>query len=125
MRARRRVRIAQRVVRPTTKPTAAAIRMASSGCSRTLLDTVSACSRTLSDAAYTADSARPAASATAGVTRSFISVSTWARNLAIWTDYRGVDPESFRDAGSSANTGDDFQGLGPPSYYILRVNVGF
>jgi hypothetical protein len=53
------------------------------------------------------------------------SVNLSARNLAVWTDYRGVDPESFRGAGSSANTGDDFQGLGPPSYFILRLNVGF
>ncbi len=53
------------------------------------------------------------------------SVNLSARNLAVWTDYRGIDPESFRNAGSSANTGDDFQGLGPPSYFILRVNVGF
>jgi len=53
------------------------------------------------------------------------SLNLSARNLAIWTDYRGVDPESFRDAGASANTGDDFQGLGPPSYFVLRLNVGF
>ena len=53
------------------------------------------------------------------------SVNLSARNLAVWTDYRGVDPESFRGAGSSVDTGDDFQGLGPPSYFILRLNVGF
>jgi hypothetical protein len=53
------------------------------------------------------------------------SLNFSARNLALWTKYRGIDPESFRDAGSSANTGDDFQGLGPPSYYVLRLNVGF
>jgi len=53
------------------------------------------------------------------------SLNLSARNLALWTKYRGIDPESFRDAGSSANTGDDFQGLGPPSYYVLRLNVGF
>jgi hypothetical protein len=53
------------------------------------------------------------------------SVNFAARNVALWTQYRGIDPESFRDAGSDANTGDDFQGLGPPSYFVLRVNVGF
>ena len=42
-------RIAQRVTRPSTKPTAAAIRTANSGCSRALPETVSACSRTLSE----------------------------------------------------------------------------
>ena len=53
------------------------------------------------------------------------SLNLSARNIALWTDYRGIDPESFRGAGSSTNAGDDFQGLGPPSYFILRLNVGF
>jgi hypothetical protein len=54
-----------------------------------------------------------------------LSLNMSARNLAVWTKYRGIDPESFRGAGSSENSGDDFQGLGPPSYFVLRLNVGF
>ena len=58
-----------------------------------------------------------------GVSSASLNLS--ARNLAVWTDYRGVDPESFRGAGSSVDQGDDFQGLGPPSYFIVRLNLGF
>jgi len=54
-----------------------------------------------------------------------VSLNLSARNLAVWTDYRGVDPETDRDAGSSDDTPDEFQTVGPPSYFILRVNVGF
>jgi TonB-linked SusC/RagA family outer membrane protein len=46
------------------------------------------------------------------------------RNVARWTDYRGVDPESdFNLTTGTDNAGGDFQTIGLPSYYILRVNI--
>lgn len=48
-----------------------------------------------------------------------------ARNLAVWTDYRGVDPETDRQAGPASDFPDEFQSFGPPSSVIFRVNVGF
>jgi hypothetical protein len=44
--------------------------------------------------------------------------------MARWTDYRGVDPENDYQLTTGAdNPGGDFQTLGIPTYYILRVNV--
>lgn len=54
-----------------------------------------------------------------------LSLNLSARNVAVWTDYRGVDPETDREAGSSSDVPDEFQTVGPPSYFIFRVNVGF
>jgi outer membrane receptor protein involved in Fe transport len=48
-----------------------------------------------------------------------------ARNLAVWTDYRGVDPETDRLAGESDDRPDEFQTFGPTSSLIFRVNLGF
>ena len=49
-----------------------------------------------------------------------------ARNLHVWTKYRGLDPEIDRLAGSSTNAPpEEFQTLGTPSYYVLRLNLGF
>ena len=56
---------------------------------------------------------------------SALSLNLSARNIAHWTAYRGVDPETDRSAGSANDTPDEFQTLGPPSYLIFRVNVGF
>ena len=47
------------------------------------------------------------------------------RNLHKWTNYSGVDPESNSDAGSTASVASDFQALAPPTYYTLRLNLGF
>jgi hypothetical protein len=47
-----------------------------------------------------------------------------ARQLAVWTDYRGVDPETEYN-GTASDAPSEFQTLGPPSYFILRVNLGF
>ncbi|HET6680797.1 MAG TPA: SusC/RagA family TonB-linked outer membrane protein [Gemmatimonadaceae bacterium] len=47
-----------------------------------------------------------------------------ARQLAVWTDYRGVDPETEFN-GTASDAPSEFQTLGPPSYFILRVNLGF
>lgn len=54
-----------------------------------------------------------------------LSLNLSARNVAVWTDYRGVDPETDRTAGDGGDIPDEFQTTGPPSYFILRVNVGF
>jgi TonB-linked SusC/RagA family outer membrane protein len=54
-----------------------------------------------------------------------LSLNLSARNIAHWTAYRGVDPETDRSAGDANDTPDEFQTLGPPSFLIFRVNVGF
>jgi TonB-dependent SusC/RagA subfamily outer membrane receptor len=46
------------------------------------------------------------------------------RNLKVWTAYRGVDPEADF-TGSAGDTPSEFQTLGPPTYFILRLNVVF
>jgi hypothetical protein len=43
----------------------------------------------------------------------------------VWTDYRGVDPETDRLAGESNDRPDEFQTFGPTSSLIFRVNLGF
>jgi TonB-linked SusC/RagA family outer membrane protein len=48
-----------------------------------------------------------------------------ARNLAVWSDYRGVDPETDRVAGESNDRPDEFQTFGPTSALVFRVNLGF
>lgn len=48
-----------------------------------------------------------------------------ARNLGVWSDYRGVDPETDRLAGESNDRPDEFQTFGPTSSLIFRVNLGF
>ena len=54
------------------------------------------------------------------------SVNFAARNLHLWTKYRGIDPEIDRLAGDSPNApGEEFQTLGIPTYYTLRINLGF
>ncbi|MBK6488293.1 MAG: SusC/RagA family TonB-linked outer membrane protein [Gemmatimonadetes bacterium] len=53
-----------------------------------------------------------------------VSVLVTGRNIARWTDYRGVDPENDYQVTTGADSpGGDFQTLGIPSYYILRVNI--
>jgi TonB-linked SusC/RagA family outer membrane protein len=47
------------------------------------------------------------------------------RNLALWTRYRGVDPENAFNATAGTEAPNEFQTVGPPSYLIFRVNVGF
>ena len=52
-----------------------------------------------------------------------LSVSLAARNLGIlWTRYEGVDPETNVGTG---DTPTDFQSAAPPSYFMLRLNLGF
>jgi hypothetical protein len=54
-----------------------------------------------------------------------VSFTASARNLATWTNYRGVDPENDYTASDATNTPSDFQTVGPASYFIFRLNVGF
>jgi hypothetical protein len=53
-----------------------------------------------------------------------------ARNLKVWTKYRGVDPElGFNTSAVNTGTGveapSEFQTMGPPTYAIFRLNLGF
>lgn len=48
-----------------------------------------------------------------------------ARNLKVWTEYRGVDPESDFQATVDNNIPSEFQTLGPPTYFVVRLNVVF
>lgn len=53
-----------------------------------------------------------------------VSVLLTGRNVARWTDYRGVDPENDYQVTTGADAaGGDFQTIGIPSYYILRFNL--
>ncbi len=54
-----------------------------------------------------------------------LSFTASARNLHTWTNYRGVDPETDFTASETSNVPQDFQTVGPPSYFIFRLNVGF
>jgi TonB-linked SusC/RagA family outer membrane protein len=51
------------------------------------------------------------------------SITLSARNLAVWTDYSGIDPET--DYGADANSPQDFFTSPPLRYFTLRVNLGF
>ncbi len=54
-----------------------------------------------------------------------LSLTGTARNVALWTHYRGSDPETDRNASEDSNSAEDFQTIAPPSYFVLRLNVGF
>ena len=52
-----------------------------------------------------------------------VVVALAARNLGIlWTKYTGVDPEAF---GSTGDAPSSFQAFAPPTYFSLRLNLGF
>jgi TonB-linked SusC/RagA family outer membrane protein len=58
------------------------------------------------------------------------SLNFAARNLKIWTNYRGLDPDNDWQAGEDNVNGangpsNEFQTLGIPSYFIVRLNLGF
>ena len=53
------------------------------------------------------------------------SINFAARNLKLWTNYRGLDPEIDFAAGDSNGFGSEFQTMGSPTYYVLRLNLGF
>jgi hypothetical protein len=48
-----------------------------------------------------------------------------ARNVAKWTNYRGVDPENDFTSGSGGDNPSDFQTFGIPTYFVFRLNLGF
>ena len=50
-----------------------------------------------------------------------LSATVSARNLKLWTDYSGVDPET----GYGDDVRSDFQAQPPSTYVTLRINVGF
>ncbi len=52
-----------------------------------------------------------------------LTVTMAARNLAVWTDYTGVDPEAY--FGSNTDGTSEFQSFGPKRYYTLRFSLGF
>ena len=52
-----------------------------------------------------------------------LTVTMAARNLKVWTDYTGVDPEAF--FGSNTDGTSEFQSFGPKRYYTLRLSLGF
>jgi TonB-linked SusC/RagA family outer membrane protein len=51
------------------------------------------------------------------------------RNLHTWTNYRGTDPESDftvgEGTGSAADAPAEFQTFAQPTYFVLRLNLGF
>lgn len=46
-----------------------------------------------------------------------------ARNLKLWTQYSGIDPESNYFGGARGSVS-DFQTQGPPTYFTIRLNLG-
>ena len=50
------------------------------------------------------------------------SLTFGVRNLHVWTNYSGVDPESNFGAGDIQN---DFMTAGPPRYYNLRLSLHY
>jgi hypothetical protein len=54
-----------------------------------------------------------------------LSVVLSARNLKLWTKYRGTDPESGFNTTGAGDAPQEFQTVGPPSYFVFRVNVGY
>ncbi|HEX8851602.1 MAG TPA: SusC/RagA family TonB-linked outer membrane protein [Gemmatimonadaceae bacterium] len=50
------------------------------------------------------------------------SLTLGIRNVHIWTNYTGIDPESNYGQDDVQN---DFQTLPPPTYFTLRLNLGF
>ncbi|MEP6690852.1 MAG: SusC/RagA family TonB-linked outer membrane protein [Gemmatimonadaceae bacterium] len=55
------------------------------------------------------------------------SVTLSARNLHVWSKYTGLDPEANYVTGGFVNNDipSDFQTSPPPTYFILRLNLGF
>jgi hypothetical protein len=52
-----------------------------------------------------------------------LAVTGAVRNLGIlWTKYTGVDPEAF---GTTGDAPSEFQAFGPPTYFSLRLSLGF
>jgi TonB-linked SusC/RagA family outer membrane protein len=54
-----------------------------------------------------------------------LNVVLTGRNLGLWTKYRGTDPESGFNTTNGTDAPSEFQTIGPPSYFVFRVNIGF
>lgn len=54
-----------------------------------------------------------------------MSVVLTGRNLALWTGYLGTDPETAFNLTGGSDVPADFQTIAPPSYFILRFNLGY
>jgi TonB-dependent starch-binding outer membrane protein SusC len=52
-----------------------------------------------------------------------LSATASVRNIHVWTDYMGVDPEATGSA--TGNAPSEFQAFGPPTFIALRLNLGF
>jgi len=50
------------------------------------------------------------------------SITFAARNLHLWTNYTGADPESNYNTG---DTQSDFATTSPPRYFIMRLNLHY
>ena len=53
------------------------------------------------------------------------SLAVSGRNLALWSNYLGTDPETAFNFTSGTDVPADFQTLAPPSFFVFRINVGF
>jgi outer membrane receptor protein involved in Fe transport len=53
------------------------------------------------------------------------SIVLTGRNLALWTNYLGTDPETAFNITSGTDTPADFQTLASPSYFTFRINLGY
>lgn len=54
-----------------------------------------------------------------------LSVVLTGRNLALWTNYLGVDPETAFNLTGGSDVPADFQTIAPPSYFVLRFNLAY
>ena len=54
-----------------------------------------------------------------------VSLVLSARNVKLWTKYRGTDPESGFNTTGNGEAPQEFQTIGIPSYFIFRVNLGY
>jgi TonB dependent receptor len=53
-----------------------------------------------------------------------LALTAAVRNAALlWTRYGGVDPESL--FGATGDAGSDFQAMAPPTFFSLRLHLGF
>lgn len=53
------------------------------------------------------------------------SITMSVRNVAKWTKYRGADPESDFTATGGGDSPSDFQSFAAPTYFLLRLTLGF
>ena len=54
-----------------------------------------------------------------------VSLVFSGRNLHLWTNYRGSDPESDFTATGGGDTPQEFQTFAAPTLFQFRMNIGF